>query len=131
MKPSLEARMGSKRSGQPATMRVITGSGSRRIARRLRAGDAFERGDLLGDRDADAGHRERAPRPDGARIHARRMQEEVHPQWRRMRVTHGFGHRQHHLLAGERLTDDVRKEPERDLLGMPGAEIVGKRKPTP
>ena len=103
----------SKRPGQPATIRMIRSSGSRRMSRTaLVAGDAAQRLDLLGHGHRDAGHRQTP-------AVAERVARRVAAAWRRKSdrrarrrepVPDVVGHRQHGLRAVQRLADDAREE---------------------
>ena len=98
----------------------MVGSGSRRIRRAaLSPATLRKRLDLLADGGADARHAEVAPRAELRGVEARGVQQEADRGARRSEpVAHGFRHRQHRFLAGERLADDAGEEARRRLVRL-------------
>ena len=113
LKPSASARRGSNRLGQPATMRTISGSGSRRI-RAATLSPAIRRSAAICSADGatNAGHGEiDARRRVVLAVEPGGMDQKADGRARAgVPVQHTLVDRQHRLLAGERLADDRRKE---------------------
>ena len=116
-------------SARPAaTMPAITASGSRRMRLTACRRDRAQRLDLLGDGRREARHGQRPPRAQRRRIQLRRVDEKADGGARaRNPVPHVFRHRQHRLLADERLAHDVGEEAGRRLVGLAGPDADGRQ----
>src|SRR3954452_16983720 len=79
--------------------------------RHLVARYPLQGGDLLADGRGKTRHGEVAPRPGSRAVHGRGMDQEADRGARRgMPVTDVLGYRQHRLLAGEWLAQDIGEE---------------------
>ena len=127
LNPSASARFASNLRGQPATIFSTNGSGSRRM-RATTASPATlrERGDLLGHRHGQTRHGQRPARAHSACIQRGGVAHERHRCTRPGVPVHdAVGHRQHRLLAGQGLADDVGEEPGGRLVGARPAARSG------
>ena len=98
----------------------MVGSGSRRIRRVTLSPATLRSASICWPTVArDAGHAEVAARAELRGIELRRMKQEADRRARRGEpVAHALGHRQHRLLAGERLADDAGEEARRRLVRL-------------
>ena len=131
---SARARAASSRSGQPATMRATTGSGSRRIRRTARSPATRARASICSPTVAESPGMERLRRwPSGAVSRpaacTRKPTAErgLACQWRTVSAT---GSTASWPASGSRRMPE--KKPEAARLGRPGRmQMVGRRRPMP
>src|SRR5579863_4761755 len=92
----------------------------------LIAGDPTQCLDLFGHCGRESRHRQRPPRTERRQIDRRGVKKEVDGGARaRMPVAHIFRHRQHRLLAGKRLAQDIGEKARRRFVGPAGSNTDG------